>query len=378
METQKSTKFNPFLIFGYTTPEYFCDRDIESERIIEAMENARNLTIMSLRRLGKTGLIQHVLHSKRLKEHADCFYIDIYPTNDLNDFVKAFGKEIIGKLDKKQDVLLKKAALLFKSIRPIFTLDSVTGSPQLQITLADERFPEQGLDEIFNYLRQSKRKVVVAFDEFQQIGTYPQKNMEALLRTYSQQANNVNFIYSGSQKHILQNMFTSYSRPFYQSSEFLFLEPIPIESYSPFIIEKMQEGKKQITQEAINYLYNSVYGHTWYIQYVMNRLYSSSHKIIDETIIRQWMEKLVVENESIYWSYYRLLTNMQWSLLKAISFEGCLKEPTSKEFTQKYNFSPSSVKTALKSLIEKEMVYEENGVYFVYDHFLSLWLNLKY
>ncbi len=342
------------------------------------MENGRNLTIMSLRRLGKTGLIQHVLHSERLKKQADCFYIDIYPTNNLTDFVKVFGKEIIGKLDRKQDVLLKKAASLFRSIRPVFSIDPITGAPQLQISLEDERNPERSLDEIFNYLRQSKRKIVVAFDEFQQISHYPQKNIEALLRTYSQQSNNINFIYSGSQKHVLQNMFTSYSKPFYQSSEFLFLEPIPIEAYTPFIIEKMGKGKKQITPEAIKYLYDSVCGHTWYIQYVMNRLYTSSHKMIDETIIGQWMEKLVIENESIYWSYYRLLTNMQWSLLKAISFEGSLKEPTSKEFTQKYNFSPSSVKTALKSLIEKEMVYEENGIYFVYDHFLAFWLRLKY
>jgi AAA+ ATPase superfamily predicted ATPase len=378
METKKSNKFNPFLIFGYTTPDYFCDREEESDRIIDAMENARNITIMSLRRLGKTGLIHHVFNSERLKKQADCFYIDIYPTNDLNDFIKVFSKEIIGNLDKKQDILLKKAATLFKSIRPVFSIDPITGAPQIQINLEDERNPERSLDEIFNYLRQSKRKIIVAFDEFQQISHYPQKNMEALLRTYGQQSNNVNFIYSGSQKHILQNMFTSYSRPFYQSSEFLFLEPISIEAYSPFIIEKMAEGKKQITPDAIRYLYDTVFGHTWYIQYVMNRLYTSPYKIIDESIIKKWMEKLVVENESIYWSYYRLLTNMQWSLLKAISFEGCLREPTSKEFTQKYNFSPSSVKTALKSLIEKEMIYEEGGTYYVYDHFLAFWLQLRY
>ncbi|MBR5392660.1 MAG: ATP-binding protein, partial [Prevotella sp.] len=103
---------NPFLVYGYEGPTYFCDRQKETDDVISALTNGCNLTLMSPRRYGKTGLIHNVFH--RLKEqdkNISCFYVDIYATNTLSDFVRVLGKSVVGKLDtplQKAEGLISK------------------------------------------------------------------------------------------------------------------------------------------------------------------------------------------------------------------------------------------------------------------------------
>jgi hypothetical protein len=76
---------NPFLVSGYYSSKYFCDREKETERILEAMQNNRNLALLSLRRMGKTALIEHAFHSNKIKAEFDCFYIDIYASANVEN-----------------------------------------------------------------------------------------------------------------------------------------------------------------------------------------------------------------------------------------------------------------------------------------------------
>ncbi|MDR0866423.1 MAG: ATP-binding protein [Candidatus Symbiothrix sp.] len=378
MKSTKNQPSNPFVLSGYFSSKYFCDREKETARILDAIQNHRNLTLLSLRRMGKTGLIEHIFNSGEAKNNYDCFYIDIYPTSNLGEFVKSLSKEIIGKLDSKIENIIKKAAVLFKSIHPIISFDSVTGKPEIEISLRNESRPETSLEELFSYLQQKESRVVIAIDEFQQITHYPEKNTEALLRSHIQHMTNVEFIYAGSQNHLLRNMFTAYNRPFYQSSELLFLQAIPLISYMPFVRKKMKGAGKEITPEAVEYLYNEFLGHTWYMQYTLNRLYTSSLAVITPLELKQQLDEITKENETLYLGYRNLLTPTQWTLLQSVAKEKGLKEPTSQSFTQKYALATGSVLRTLKALVEKEMIYEENGTYFVYNQFLSYWLRLRY
>jgi hypothetical protein len=374
MKTTKNQPNNPFVLSGYYSPKYFCDREKETDRILNAVQNGRNITLLSLRRMGKTGLIEHIFYAKHTNFDCDCFYVDIFPTSNLNEFVKFLSKAIIGKLDSKIENIIKKAALLFKSIHPIISFDNITGCPEIEIALRNENQPETSLEELFAYLQQKDTRIVIAIDEFQQITKYPEKNTEALLRSHIQRMTNVNFIFAGSQNHLLQNMFTVYSRPFYQSAELLFLQAIPLESYASFVKKKMKLSEKEISSEAIEYLYNELLGHTWYMQYALNRIYTNTLKIITPVDIKYQLDEIAKENETLYFGYRNLLTSTQWSLFHAIAKEKGIKEPTSKAFTQKYGLPASSIQRALKNLIEKEMIFEENGRYYVYNQYLSYWL----
>lgn len=200
---------------------------------------------------------------------------------------------------------------MFISLRPLLSFDPITVQPQVEITLANDDQPKESLDEILEYLKKHDGQFIVAIDEFQQILVYPEQNVEALFRSYSQQLSNVHFIFSRSQRHVMEGMFRSPARPFYQSTELMFLDKIPVEEYVKFAIEKFTLAEKKISEKLIVQLYKKVSGHTWYVQYILNRLYSLpvsyySTKELDE-IVRQ----VLMENEPFYKGYTKLVTSRQ-------------------------------------------------------------------
>ena len=366
---------NPFLVSGYYSQEYFCNREKETDKVINALANGRNITIFSIRRLGKTGLIEHVFNKLKSKKKKHLFYIDILPTTDLNGFVNLFAATLLGKLESKPEKFIKKIGEIFSGIRPVISFDPHTGTPTLQINIQSVEEADRSLQKIFSYLKESGEKIIIAIDEFQQITNYPEKNVEAVLRTNIQRAVGVNFIFSGSQKHILLSIFSQYGNPFYQSTEMMQLERIPEKEYNKFIISKFEKGKKKISSSNVAKILEICRLHTYYVQFLCNRLYGLKDSTITESLVRNTLESILKENEPVYINYRNLLTGYQWKVLTAIAIEGNAKLITSKDFIAKHKLgTPSSVHTAVKALLSREMIYKEGGNYFIYDVFLERWL----
>ena len=210
---------NTILLSGYHSPEFFCDRNEETKTILDALYNERNITLIAPRRMGKTGLIRHAFYHLQ-EQHPDIvtLYMDIYSTQSLGDFVRLFANTVLGKLDTAPQKALNRIKQFIKSCRPVFTFDEFTGVPKVTIDVAPNE-EENTLKEVFEYLASSEKKCYIAIDEFQQITEYPEKGIEALLRSYIQFLPNVNFIFAGSKQHVIQEMFTSSKKPFYQSTQ---------------------------------------------------------------------------------------------------------------------------------------------------------------
>ena len=202
----KSQIYNPFLITGYESPEFFCDRKKETEELLDTLRNGRNITLTSPRRLGKTGLIKHIYYLlKQQDPSVVTVYIDLYPTTSLYDFTQTFASAVLGQLDSNPLKLLKRIATIFKGLRPNVSVDPVSGQPKIGLDIVQGNEPST-LEQIFDYLKQSPKTCYIAFDEFQQITKYPEKSVEALLRSYVQDLHNIHFIFSGSQAHMLGEM----------------------------------------------------------------------------------------------------------------------------------------------------------------------------
>ena len=369
-KNMKREEFNPFLLTGYENPDYFCDRSIETEKIKNAIENGRNITLISPRRMGKTGLIRHTFYF--MEKDFACFYIDIFQTQSLPDFVKLLANTIIGALDNTSQKIITNIFSFFKSLRLVITTDPYSGAPRLTVDFAREK-AEESLKEIFDYLASSGKRCCIAIDEFQQITNYPEKGVEALLRSYIQQQTHIHFIFSGSQKHVMENMFTSVSRPFFQSTQILPLKEINFLDYVLFAKRHFEKNGKSISDEAVQWIYDTVAGHTWYVQMLLNRLYSYSEVSVLQ--VQKVLSEILAENEATFFTYCKLLTNKQLALLSAIASETSITEPTASAFISKYGLgATSTVSASLKSLLEKELLFENNGAYFVYDRFFSLWL----
>lgn len=368
---------NPFLISGYHSPEFFCDRKNETKTIISALHNGRNVTLIAPRRMGKTGLIHHSFYNIK-EENAEIItlYMDILSTQNLGDFVKLFAETVLGKLDSVPQKALSRISKFIRSIRPVFTFDELTGLPQtsIDITSANE---ESTLKEVFSYLASSEKRCYIAIDEFQQITEYPEKGVEALLRSYIQFLPNVNFIFAGSKKHVMQKMFTSSTRPFYQSTQILNIGEIERREYANFAIENFAKKNLKISEDTFNAMYDRFEGHTWYIQNLLNRLYAYGEEVNLESV--EFAINQVVSEYS--YSYVDLLNSLTASnvrLIEAIASEECVKEIYAGEFISKYKLTgASSVSASLTKLEENEIVYKSENGYIIYDRFMSEWLRKR-
>ncbi len=366
---------NPFLVVGYFSPRYFCDRELESNKIISALNNGRNITLISPRRYGKTGLIHHVFHQLSLEQKdIVCIYFDIFATQNLSDFVQIFAQSILGQIDTNMDKVMRKFATFFKSFRPVLSYNSLSGQPEISVKIEPE-VASNSLQEIFDYLKQSQKTCYIAIDEFQQIAEYPEKGTEALLRSYIQFLPNVRFVFSGSRQHLMSEMFLSAKRPFYQSTQILLLDAIDKDVYYEFAQHHFQENGTILSKACFDDIYERFEGHTWYVQVILNRLYEYRKDIDSLDIIAQTILELIAENAYSYQELLNAYSTVQVNLLTAIAKEKIVAQINASEFILKYRLkNPSSVNRALQRLLDNELVYKTDQGYIVYDRLLSLWL----
>ncbi len=368
---------NPFIIYGYTSAEYFCDRKEEVNKILSAIDNGRNITLLSLRRMGKTGLIYHVFNQLALRKKERLLYLDIMAAANLNDFVKEFSKAIVLDEKKRSGNYLTKVKNLIVSLRGKITFDQLTGVPSFELDYRKPEETQKDLATLFQYLSNQKVNYIIAIDEFQQITYFPEKNAEALLRTYSQQYSaNLRFIFSGSNKTILSSMFSQYGKPFYQSSDILSLGKINKSDYADFIYYHFQNNGRNIDKDLIYLILDELECYTFYVQYYFNKLWGIQVLKIDNKLTNNILVDILNERESIYYSYKSLLTENQFLLLKAIAKEGKVSQPNSVKFLRANRLGQaSSVNRSLQALLDKEMIYNEDGNYCVYDLFFQKWLS---
>ncbi|MBB3188405.1 AAA family ATPase [Microbacter margulisiae] len=368
--------YNPFLIAGYHSPDYFCDRETETAKIISALDNDRNISLMSPRRYGKTGLIRHVFYQLTEKEsNIVCIYIDIYATQNLNDFVKLFAENVLGKVDDNLEKAMKRFAAFFKSFRPVLSYDSLSGQPELSVKIETET-AHNSLQEVFSYLQQSGKRCYIAVDEFQQVAEYPEKGTEALLRSYIQFSTNVKFIFSGSRQHLMSEIFLSAKRPFYQSTQLMTLDVVTRERYYQFASFHFQKAGFTLSEACFDTVYTLFEGHTWYVQAVLNRLYEYRTNIDEQELVYYALHELLEENTYSYQELLNAYSSVQVNLLKAVAKEKIVTQINAGQFISKYGLkNVSSITRALNKLLEKELIYKSERGYMVYDRFLGIWLS---
>ncbi len=366
---------NPFIYEGYEGPDYFCDRAEETDELIANLQNGRNTTLVSPRKIGKTGLIHHAFNRiKQQDKDAVCIYIDIFHTQNQYDFVQTLGKAIVEERLLDTRTPMSKVLSYFSHWRPTISPDPVTGAPTVSVAI-ERSNTEYTVKSIFEYLKQSGKEVYVAIDEFQTITDYPEQGTEALLRSYIQFIHNVHFIFSGSKQHLMYEMFGSPKRPFYQSTAMMTLLPLHEEVYYDFASQWFEAKKGSLSREVFQQLYSLFDGYTWYLQSVLNRLYETERHVADYQQVREAILSILNDKASQYEMVMTFLTDNQRNLLKAIAKDSLVPQLQANDFIRKHDLpSASSIKKALTVLQDKDLVYQTPKGYIVYDRFLDFWL----
>jgi hypothetical protein len=370
---------NPFVTNGYAGAEFFCDRVQETVTIRELLLNENNIALISPRRLGKTDLIWHVFDDKEIRRTNYCFVVDIYATKNLSDFVNMLGKAVMDELRPKGKKVWEKFINIVSSLRSEISFD-MNGMPTWSVGLSSINNPSITLDEIFSYLNQADKPCLVAIDEFQQITRYDDETVEATIRTHVQRCTNAHFIFSGSQRHMMNGMFTSPSRPFYQAVSIINLQPLDLNVYTDFCVNKFESAGKHLNKEVVASLYERFEAVTSYMHRILNVLYSRTEKgstcivpMVDEAI-----DFILRMSSDAYESLYYQMPEKQRLMFLAIASEGKATSVTGGKFINKHKLiSASSANSALKGLLEKDFITVDKNVYSLYDQFFALWLKFK-
>lgn len=379
MNTKKIN--NPFVVGKYVSGDYFCDREEETAFLRKQVDNGRNTAIIAPRRLGKTGLIQHFYAQPDIEKQYYTFFIDIYSTSSLSEFVYLLGKEIYKMLKPLRTQWAERFFGTIKSLRPGFKLDAATGEPVFDIGLGSINQPQTTIDEIFTYLEAADKPCIVAIDEFQQIMNYAETNVEALLRTKIQHCKQTLFIFSGSRRHMMSQMFNSPSKPFYQSVIISDLKPLDKAVYTQFVLQLFTDYGKTIASELVEKVYDDYEGTTWYIQMLMNELFALTEKG-QKCEMKEYptaLKNVIQTQETSYKDTLSNISAKQKPVLFAIAKESEAVSTTSTRFLRENNLSSSSsVQAALKGLLEKDIVTRTEKGYRVYDYFFAEWLRWNY
>lgn len=367
---------NPFILYGYESEKYFCDRTEETALLLRLLENGNNVALIAPRRIGKTGLIENVFHQKKVQKEYYTFLIDIYATKNIEEMIAVMGASMLSSLRPLGTKVMQKFTGFLSSLRSGISFDAM-GNPSWNVEIGDIKLPRTTLDEIFQYINSADKPCIIAIDEFQTISHYPNGKVEELLRTYIQHCRNVQFIFSGSQRTMMGEMFLSPARPFYQSTRMMNIDAIPLDKYYQFAKKHFEEASKTLSSPVFQMVYERFEGITWYVQRMMNELYSitSPQSTCTEEMIEVAISNILRANEFTYQSMLFQLPPKQKELLIALSKAGKSRSITSSEFVNRWHLpSASSVQSAIKGLLDKNFITTNLGVYEVYDRFFSLWI----
>lgn len=372
---------NPFIVTGKIEKEYFCDRVVESKAIEKAISNGNNLVLISPRRMGKTGLVRYCYDFEFDKDEYYTFFIDILHTTSLQEFTYLLGRKIYETVLPKSKKMMTAFIHTLKSISGQFGFDPVSNTPTFDLSLGDIVRPELTLEEIFYYLEHADRPCIVTIDEFQQIAKYPEKNVEALLRTHIQNMGNCQFIFAGSEYHIMQEMFLSAAHPFYNSSDILELKPIEEQVYSDFVASWMQRYYRSIEPELVSKVYQLFRGNTYGMQRTFNEVFAlmNDGETCTQEVVLQAINNIVDSKEPLFQEMLSNIPEKQKPLLYAIASDGEVEKITSAAFIRKHKLaSASAIQYAARQLMLNGMITKLHGKFSLNEQFFDIWINRMY
>lgn len=371
---------NPFIVSGKIPPEYFCDRVKEAADLGKSLNNQMNVVLTSPRRMGKTALVDFVFDKPDFKNEYVIISVDILHTTTFREFILALGTAVFDSVATRSVKLRKQFVTFLKSLSASFGYDTIQNIPTFDVKLGDVQNPEYTLAEIFSYLEKVDKRCIVVIDEFQQITRYPEKNVEALLRMHIQKLSNANFVFSGSQRRVMEEMFFSSKRPFFQSAKSLRLDPIAYDIYLDFATRHFQEAGKDLAPEAFAHVYEVFMGVTFYVQRIMKDAFAGTPKgqTCDLEAVNQLIEAYIDENDSRLREQLAYITEAQKELLYAIHADKQVRGITSIAFNKKYRLrSPSSSQSASLKLLEYDLITRKEKTYSISDPLMKLWLDRR-
>jgi AAA+ ATPase superfamily predicted ATPase len=356
----------PFPFETIAPQEYFYGRDDEIKEFKSHIENSTNILLFSKRRMGKSTLIKNVL--KQLEDQYIVIYIDIFSIITAIDFGVLLLNGITNSQKGDMASSIKKLTSLFKRTRVEPTFDPLSGKMGLKAISISQTF-EELMEDSFNALFEmaKEKSVVLAIDEFQQIATIKDVKIDAILRKYMQEPNNISYIFAGSKRNLLNSLF-EYKSPLYSMATPISLKPLKQEDIYGYTINHLE-----ISKDIVHYIYEMAIGETKLIQMILHRIYIDKSDInnIDNEVIDKIINDILISKNDHYKSLFEMFSTNQKKAFKLLAKNK--KNLLSHNVLKQEDISLPSMQSSLKQLFAKEFIDKDDDIYFIPDRTFELW-----
>jgi len=366
---------NPFKFGEAVTGECFTDREKETRDIIGYIRAGQNLFIYSYRRLGKTSLIMNIIKSLQAGKEAIPIYVDIQKVTSQAQFIEVYAGAISRALFNWKEKL-ERISNFFKRIVPSFEIDR-QGVWKISFDFSKTRASiEKSLEEVFEMPQKLtfsyKKRIVVIFDEFQEIENLNGKSFEKRIRSFIQHHNKVCYIFMGSKTHTIMDMFNNPQRAFYKSGAVYPISVIDKAEMTQFVYRRFSSSGKRITKKLAEEIVKLAKDIPYNIQLLSFNVWLSAKKRVTRRDIIEAIDTIMHTQNELFFNTYDSATLHQRSVLYALSRTG---EIFSQDSILKYNLgTSSSVQASLKSLVKDNIVHKDGTRYYIGDPFFELWL----
>ena len=367
---------NPFKYGCVVEGEYFCPRPQLHKQLAAYIESGQNVVIQGARRMGKTSLIKETVGSMRGYR---LLFVDLYCIRSLSDFCRRVMTGV-GEASAQMS-FLKKAMSLVGRLRPVLSFDTNTGSPTIEIDAANANEPDS-LGVTMGMIRKlaSEEKMCVVFDEFQDI--LDLENADSILaemRSTIQFQSEVPYLFSGSVRNEMARLFDDSESPFFKSAIQFTVGAIDKDEFAKFVVSRFKKGKRKIDTETAVSLIEYADSVSGDVQQICQLIWDSTDE--GQTITLQDMnaafELLFSREGELYGESVRQLTPLQVSVLRMLAGTSGLKT-FSEEFMRKVGTnSTGALRTALKRLVAKRMIYLYGNEYRFVNPFFKEWIRRK-
>ncbi|KUG21036.1 hypothetical protein ASZ90_009216 [hydrocarbon metagenome] len=363
---------NPFVFGEPVRGGRFIDREAELDRLKQYLKNSRNVIIYSPRKYGKTSLVIRALEDQ--EEEMLTVFIDCYAITSVKELAKALSRKVLRHYREKE--LFEAVKRLFLRISPRITIRTM---PEIlvEVEYAGEEEWEESFELPQRLATDKQIPVAVVFDEFQELAQF--ESLLKSLRTAFQHHNRVAYVFIGSRRHMMEWIFQAKESPFYNFGAHMTLREIPKDAFSGYILSSFAEADIAIAEDTVDALLALSACHPHYTQRLCFDLWYRG-KIrgeITQSDLDAVLGEVIADLEDSYLTIWGSLTPNQKKVLLAVAQgEGDLFSGT---FVRAYDFrSPASVQSALRKLIEKEIVAETGGTYRLSDIFMGYWLKQRF
>lgn len=355
----------------------FCNREKEQEELLRCLDNVSPVLLISPRRYGKTSLAMHVLDkNKFLYVHID-FYKELSEEDIASAILNGIGR-LLGKIEDTPEKILTLAKDFFSS----FNIRAAIKTVGIEIEFEQKQkspvnIIAEALEKLEELAVKKQKKLVLFMDEFQTLAEATNHHgIEAAIRHAAQESKHVCYLFSGSNRYLLKEMFQDRKRPLYKLCHTIHLKRIQPEHYIKYIQAVSQEiWGASISDKDFQLIFSLTQRHPYYVNKLCTLL--SFQETVSNTIISSVWENYVLENRTSVEGEVSLLAVNQRKLLFAIARSKETKELLSKEFSHFISIVPGSIPRAATALRNKDYIYEnEEGYYQIVDPLVHAVLNL--